>query len=155
MSEATAIQAILETCRNRDILLSISGENLSVDAPESALTPDLLDGLRQHKASLLTMLRRSEGESGPAAPSPSHSGLSTTAFPLTPADMEIVPWEECVEPREPCRACGSLVLWWDFFGNLHCTACDPGKSLFEKSSKLLGKASALRAKAREMSRSRP
>lgn len=49
-----------------DVRLRPEGEHLRVDAPRDALTPDLLDRLRQHKPALLTLLR----EPQPLQPTP-------------------------------------------------------------------------------------
>lgn len=84
--------------------MSVAGEKLAVDAPKGALTPGLLDALRQHKSSLLDILQR-----------------------------DVTPWEECIEPPDPCPRCGSLMFWWDVLGREHCMMCEkpaypPGKA---------------------------
>jgi len=130
MSEAATIQAILATCHDRGIALSVAGEKLAVDAPKGALTPGLLDALRQQKPSLLDILQREEG--GPEA---THCDVESRpeALSAIPANADVTPWEECIEPPDPCPGCGSLMFWWDVLGREHCMMCEkpaypPGKA---------------------------
>lgn len=74
--------------------------------PRSALTPDLAERLRTHKAELLAILGPTEGTDG-AATGPA--------------------WEDCIEP-EPCPDCGGVLCWWDPLGDRRCLACDPPKA---------------------------
>jgi hypothetical protein len=141
MSEEATIQAILATCHDRGIGLSAAGEKLSVDAPEGAITPDLLDGLRHHKACLLRMLR--SVESRPEAP-PSFIGPHEAAIFSIPADGDAVSGEECIEPPDPCPKCGSLMFWWDLLGGQHCMACEKPKYPPEKVAELRELAKRLR-----------
>ena len=141
MNNEVTIQAILTACRDRGILLTVSGENLGVDAPEGTVTPDLMDGLRQHKSSLLDILRRDEGE--PEVPQCDVKSC-TEALPTIPADADVTTWEECIEPPEPCPKCGSLMFWWDMLGRIHCMTCDVPTYSFEKMAELQELAKALR-----------
>ena len=96
MSEATAVQAILATCQQRGIVLAVAGEKLTVDAPEGTLTPDLLTELRQHKAGLIDVAEETAGlgQKQHGRPDDRHDA----ALP----DTDMVPWDECIEPPDPC-----------------------------------------------------
>jgi hypothetical protein len=133
MSEERVAQAILATCHENDIVLGIAGEKLTVDGPESALTPDLLAELRQHKAGLLDILK--EYGSGLTAQQCRGVPDSATA-PSMATDTDIVPCEECVEPPGPCQKCGSLMVWWDLLGGQHCTLCEEPRYSIEKAAEL-------------------
>ncbi len=52
----TAVELLAE-CQARQIDLLAHGGQLDIDAPAGALTPDLLDRLKAHKADLLAILR--------------------------------------------------------------------------------------------------
>ena len=141
MSNEATIQAILTACRDRGILLNSSGENLGVDAPEGAITPDLMDGFRQHKSSLLGILRRDEDE-----PDVTQHDVESRheALPTIPADADVTAWEEYIEPPDPCPKCGGLMFWWDALGGLHCMVCDKPKYATEKAAELRKLAKRLR-----------
>ena len=54
----TGLDELLADCDARGIrLLPSSDGGLTLDAPQDAVTPELLDGLRQHKSELLKLLR--------------------------------------------------------------------------------------------------
>ena len=133
MREESAIQAILATCRDRGIRLNAAGDKLSVDAPEGAVSPDLMDGLRHHKACLLEMLQNIGG--GPKEPS-LFTEPHEAAIPDIHPDGDDVSDEECIEPPDPCPKCGSLVFWWDVLGGQHCMVCEKPKFPIEKAAEL-------------------
>jgi hypothetical protein len=50
---------LLAECEAHDIRLTVAGDGgLSIDAPQEALTPDLVDRLKAHKAELLVSIER-------------------------------------------------------------------------------------------------
>ena len=71
--------ALLQDLHAKDIRLTIQGESLTYDAPEGALTAELLEALRQHKAALLTLLAQAPKE--PPPPPRGTSGSRGTALP--------------------------------------------------------------------------
>ena len=148
MSEETRAQAILATCHENGIVLGVAGEKLTVDAPEGVITPDFLAELRQHKASLIEILQK--GGSGPAAQQ-SRRDLDHTTTPSMATDSDIVPWEECIEPPDPCPKCGSLMFWWDVLGGQHCMICEKPKYGVEKAAQLRELARRLRQLPRRAS----
>jgi len=50
-------QTFLKQALQRDIRLSVHGDKLDVDAPKKALTPDVLEYLKAHKAEIIDTLR--------------------------------------------------------------------------------------------------
>lgn len=141
MSKPATVQAILETCCDRGIMLNVAGERLSVDAPKEAITPNLLDGLQQHKASLLDLLRRSKSEQEAVQCNAEHHN----AIPVgTASNLDIAIWAECVEPREPCPTCDGLIFWWDVLGGQHCRICEKLAYQFNKAAELRELAKQLR-----------
>jgi hypothetical protein len=71
MTGAPSLPAdLLADCEAHGIRLAFAGDGgLAIDAPQAALTPDLLDRLKTHKADLLAMLRPAP-EAAPALPAP-------------------------------------------------------------------------------------
>jgi hypothetical protein len=55
----TAVELLAE-CQARDIQVSVQGASLAYDAPAGALTPEVIEAMRQHKAALLALLERWE-----------------------------------------------------------------------------------------------
>ena len=51
----TAVE-VLTTLRHHGVTLPPSGDRLRVDAPQGALTDDLQQALREHKAALLDLI---------------------------------------------------------------------------------------------------
>ena len=49
---------VLHTLQARDIQLMVDGDLLRYDAPEDAITDEVLTLLRQHKTALLVLLQR-------------------------------------------------------------------------------------------------
>ena len=141
MSEAMTVQAILAICRQRGIVLGVAGEKLTVDAPQGAIEPYILAQFRQHKGSLLDILKT--GGSGPLARQTNGDPDNATT-PSMATDTDIVPWEECIEPPDPCPKCGSLMIWWDASGGQHCMICDEPKYSAEKAAELRELAKRLR-----------
>lgn len=91
--------------------------------PRSALTPDLAERLRAHKAEVLAILRPAEGPGGAtAAQAVDHPERVVSRPEATP---EVMRWEDCIDPPEPCPRCGGLILWWNAFGDRRCLTCDP------------------------------
>ena len=60
--------ALLDELRTKGVHLTIEGEHVAVDAPKGALTDDLRQAIRQHKAALLALL---------AQPMPVHDAPAT------------------------------------------------------------------------------
>lgn len=85
---------LLAECEAHGIRLALAGDGgLTIDAPQYALTPDLLDRLKSHKVELLAMLR-------PAL-----------ALPAPPKGNSQIPVQKLPKPKPICR-CGSTT-WRD------------------------------------------
>jgi hypothetical protein len=137
MSRATVVESILATCRQRGIVLGIAGEKLTVDAPEGVIKPDLLAEFRQHRESLLDMVKRGwPGTVRPQLPDDSSGAISP--------NTDVTPWEECAELPDPCPKCGSLMIWWDVLGGQHCMICDKPTYFTERAAELRALAKRLR-----------
>ena len=99
----TELSRLLADCDDAGIRLTPSGaDELKIDAPRSALTPELVERLRGQKIALLRILNATR-----------YSG---------PDD-----WPETIDVREvtPCTKCGSLELWETMAGTWRCLSCEP------------------------------
>lgn len=137
---------LLVDCEAHGIRLGLAGDSgLTIDAPQAALTPDLLARLKTHKAELLTMLRPASDKididltkepSGEPAADVSWRAL----FELSPTPAELGPdsWPaDCIDPDEvtPCPNCGTLELWQTLAGNWRCQRCDAPTSAWRGAQK--------------------
>jgi len=109
--------------------------------PKSALTPDLADRLRTHKADLLAVLRPAEalgeGEPGPgpfpgwvqAPDTRGRLGLQSPAAPVPFGAWEDLPvWSDSApaDPAaSPCYGCGRRHWWRSIHGVVVCGHCHP------------------------------
>jgi len=91
--------------------------------PRSALTPGLVERLRTHKEELLAILRPTVFPDG--ATTALAAGEAETAESRPDAAPEVIRWEDCLDPPDPCAKCGSLELWQTLAGNWRCLRCDP------------------------------
>ena len=112
----TGIEKLLADCESQGIRLLLDGnDGLTIDAPQDALTPGLLERLKTNKRELLVILRAKaeatfelvEVESEPYGPD---------GWPLDSIDLGEL---------EPCSNCGTLELWQTVVGNWRCMRCDP------------------------------
>lgn len=118
MTGARAILAeLLAECEALGIRLALAGDGgLTIDAPQDALTLELLDRLRANKFELLALL-------GPT--------VGPEAEPLGPDGWPA----DCIGPDEltPCPKCGTLESWQSVAGDMfgltpgkwRCLRCDP------------------------------
>jgi hypothetical protein len=105
----TAVE-VLHDLQVRDIRLTVDGEQLRYDAPEDAITEEVLRCLRQYKAALLTLLQRP-----PDAPPPPAVDAHAASLPLgSPARL-----------RDTCYACGTTRRWRSIHGAVVCGTCHP------------------------------
>lgn len=76
-------QSLLHDLAARGVILSANGDQLDVDAPDDALTDELLATLRAHKAELLALLRR--------------PSLGSAVCPLTvrAQRLTVCPFDDC------------------------------------------------------------
>jgi hypothetical protein len=105
----TAVE-VLHTLQARDIQLTADGNQLRYDAPESSLTAEVLTLLRQHKATLLTLLQLPPG----ASPLP-EAGNHADHIPLL----------SLASRPGTCYACGTTRRWRSVYGAMVCGICHP------------------------------
>ena len=115
---------LLADCNAHGIRLALAdGGGLEIDAPQGALTPDLIGRLKAHKGELLAILR--------PAVAPGRVTTTPAAREAEPAESrpgavpEAIRWEDCLDPPDPCPECGTLELWQTLSGNWRCLRCDP------------------------------
>jgi hypothetical protein len=105
----TAVE-VLYALQVRDIRLTVDGEQLRYDAPEDAITEEVLLCLRQYKAALLTLLQRP-----PDAPPP----------PAVDAHAAYIPPGSPACLLDTCYACGTTRRWRSIYGAVVCARCHP------------------------------
>jgi hypothetical protein len=141
----TAVE-VLHTLQARDIRLTVDGNQLRYDAPESAITEAVLTLLRQHKAALLTLLQQTLPSAARAPESETPVPDVTTAVPDTVASCPHAHSGRCGDgtaedeprrvlvtqpmpywPNSPgaCYACGTTRRWRSLYGVLICGMCHP------------------------------
>lgn len=118
----TDLVGLVAECEARGIRFLPAGDGtLTLDASRGALTPDLVNWLKAHKAELLDYLRMW-------------------------GDCRPVDWRrlQSLDPSElePCPRCGSLELWQTLAGTWRCLHCD--HDVLERYPKLADRAARLR-----------
>jgi len=76
----------IQECESRGISLSISDGSLAYDAPDSAMTDDVLDYLKQHKQEIIETLKTPKWNHGEAEAGACHSCGEITGAMLTTPD---------------------------------------------------------------------
>jgi hypothetical protein len=141
----TAVE-VLHTLQARDIRLTVDGDQLRYDAPESAITDAVLTLLHQHKAALLTLLQQPLPSAARAPESETPVPDVTTAVPETVDSCPHARIGRCAdgtaeaEPRSSlstqlipqwpdspgaCYACGTTRRWRSVYGAVICARCHP------------------------------
>lgn len=115
---------LLVNCEARGIRLSLASDGaLTIDAPQDALTPDVLDRLKAHKANLLTLLLRASGfdaDNAPAAePVPAALvGLTKEVCRCGSTKWRDVPIHDGQSVRRDCGRCGRFINFPVWYGAL-------------------------------------
>ena len=120
----TDLARLLADCEAGGVRLApAGGGKLGIDAPQDALTDDLLHRLKRHKAELLAVLE--------PAKALDEANLAPVAETGEPAENrpEVAdgpdPWGMAIDPPEPCPGCGGLAVWWNPLGGRRCLRCEP------------------------------
>lgn len=112
---------LLADCEAHGIRLLLADDGgLTIDAPQDALTPDLLDRLKAHKAELLAMLLRASGfdiDNAPdAEPTPAAlDGPTKEVCRCGSTTWRDVPIHEGQSVRRDCGRCGRFIefpIWY-------------------------------------------
>jgi hypothetical protein len=126
-----------------DVVVVHDGDTLRY-RPRHALTADLTARLKTHKAELLAVLWPPWAVGGGRVDE--QDGQNQQDHALEDRHHHELHFEDLVEPGDPCTKCGSLAVWWDFWGNEHCQNCELAG--LEASMRLAGRAARLRANTR-------
>jgi len=109
---------LLADCEAHGIRLALAGDGgLTIDAPQDALTPGLLDRLRSSKADLLAMLRPAP-EAVPALPvaaSVAPAKPTTAVCRCGSTTRRDVPIHDGQSVRRDCGRCGKFIafpIWY-------------------------------------------
>jgi hypothetical protein len=113
-STGSALRGLVDLCRARGIRLVANDDgDLTVDAPQGVLTPDLLEQLRAHKAALVAHLRpKCRHLTHHAAPAPTSKPVcrcSSTAW----CDVVI---HDGLSTRRDCAWCGRFIDFSRWYG---------------------------------------
>lgn len=105
----TAISELLFECDSQAIRLVLVGDGrLTIDAPEDALTPELIERLKAHKGALLAMLGPSP-EVAPVPPAATTDDRTEAAKPVCRCGATTwreVPIHNGNSVRRDCSRCG-------------------------------------------------
>lgn len=114
---------VLAECDAHGIRLLLADDGgLTIDAPQDALTPDLLDRLKAHKAELLTLLLRASGFDIDSAPDaePAPTAQENPAAPVCRCGSTTwrdVPIHDGQSIRRDCGRCGRFINFPIWYGN--------------------------------------
>ena len=144
----TELAKLLADCDARGIRLHHAGDGgLTIDAPQTDLTPDMVARLKTHKDELLTLL----------LPRPDVALVPPVATADAPANPERIGscvdvdrpclWDEATEPGPACPVCGSLEQWQDLLGQQRCGVCEDG--ILNKALQLAQRAAHLRKQTQQ------
>lgn len=127
----TAASEILQDLTARGVTLQADGDALRF-TPRHALTPELLERLREHKAEILRLLAGgvddpADGSAhGPDLPDPGGElELAVDATGRRTWRHPDEPETETAPVPDPCPSCGGIEQWRDLQGGWHCLRCDP------------------------------
>jgi hypothetical protein len=92
------VTELLEEARSKEIFIMVDGDNIRCQGPESSLTPELIEGLREYKADILSLMLC--GQCGTPLGGPVHKlwrvlydgGASYLCSPL--CVHQAYPWKE-------------------------------------------------------------
>jgi len=104
----TDLTELLADCDARGIRLHLAGDGgLTIDAPQAALTPDMLARLKAHKAELVAVLRPAAAVQ--AQPMPTTKPTAKPVCRCGGAAWRDVPIHDGLSVRRDCDTCGRFV----------------------------------------------
>ncbi len=114
----SSLTRLLTECEALGIqLLPAEDGGLTIDAPQEALTPDLLDRLKAHKADVLAMLRPTSN-AAPGSPVATRDAPATPTKPVCRCGSTAwrdVPIHDGQSVRRDCGRCGRFIdfpVWY-------------------------------------------
>ena len=117
---------VLHDLQARDIRLTVDGDQLRYDAPEDAITEEVLSCLRQHKTALLMLLKQ-EHASMPAPMVQNAKALSNA--PALAAPAFVTPLGSKALQTDTgawrCHCCHGTRHWRSIYGAVVCARCHP------------------------------
>ena len=115
-----ALAGLMAECDAHDIRLLLDRDGgLTIDAPQDALTPDLLSRLKANKADVLATLRHAT-EVAPALPAPTREAQAKPTKPVcrcASTTWRDVPIHDGQSIRRDCRRCGWFMEFPVWYGN--------------------------------------
>ena len=119
-------QCLLQELQRRDIQITVDGDHLRYDAPDGAMTAELLAQVRQHKPAILALFQAttpgSALEDVPVPPGPELPDV--THDPSVILDEATAQTEAPPHDLPPCAVCGGADRWLDI-DVWRCRACWP------------------------------
>ncbi|GAA4455846.1 hypothetical protein [Novipirellula rosea] len=112
---------LLDELAARDVVVTLSGESLEIDAPRNSLSNDDINALQQSKRDIIRKLRVANGLS---------------------ADDSVAKWFECdevdIELVPVCKRCSQYCDVQLMDDSWRCSYCDPGvEAIRRRTSELL------------------
>ena len=119
MSDTHFIDLMAECCK-LGIQLYPVRDGLSIDAPEGALTPDLLDRLKVHKADIADFLREMlpEFQDAPVTPQVTEANSTLPVCRCGATTWVDVPIHGGRSVRRDCGSCGRFMDFPVWYGKL-------------------------------------
>ena len=112
---------LLAECDSEGVRLLLADDGaLTIDAPQDALTPDLLGRLKAHKGELLTLIQRAsvfDVDSAPdAEPAPVAQECATPVCRCGSTTWRDVPIHDGQSSRRDCGRCGRFINFSVWYG---------------------------------------
>lgn len=129
MDEGISAAALLDELAARDVVVTLCGESLEIDAPRNSLSDDDIDALQHNKHEIIRELRLANGLA---------------------ADNKIAKWFECDEVDitsvPVCQRCSRYCDVQLMDDSWRCSNCDPSvetirrrtSELLQRKSRILG-----------------
>jgi hypothetical protein len=127
MTGAPAVLAdLLAECEAHGIRLMLAGDGLEIDAPQDALTPDLLGLLKAHKVDLLATLRPASEAATEDVECDAHRPLKKLKQSKPVCRCGSTTWRDVVLKHPPhngttirrdCGRCGRFIDFPVWYGN--------------------------------------
>lgn len=125
----TTAQELLRAIRQSGATVVVEDGSLRIKAPAGRISPEDRQVIAEYKVEILSLLAEEL-----TAPDEADD---------RDEDLDLVGWDQAIDPPPPCQQCGGLWHWWDLLGGRHCSKCEPTV----RSDLLVAKAARLRRRA--------